>query len=251
MTNALTFEDSAPQWGCYLSDYLKTREGIHKTGEFIVHALDWAMPQFEGAALVFAGQARADLKGITSSLSIPEFFENVFQFAGRLNQTSYQVQVLPADYVDLTFDGLAVFNSGCDSALFLDSKKFIDLKGNTPLVEGFFWGSLLVMGGIDFYNQVGSVDSYQEKIKEETLPAHTSYYQRQADITNARVVKAVVTVAMAALALISFVYGNLAEGVMLLPTLFLGLSTAYVLLSIMIYFNERLAEESAPPGLKV
>lgn len=222
---------SASEFGNFL-----LTPGVKDVADFASAACEWASkisPSFAHPTV------RQDLDQISGGVNLIKVPHNTCVFLDQLFREKK---------VDVT-SGTAVICSGADSTLFLQARGIIHIGAKLiGAVHGVFWSSLLFLSGKEFYQKLGEIDHHQKQAEAATSSTHAAHYRRLADISKLEVVKNTALVGMAIIALTSLIFGNLVQGVLFLPTLFLGLSTIQVTLSIFLYFAKRQAEAAMLPS---
>jgi len=223
-------------------DALTTRVGAKDfLLETVLTGLDW-IPffNFSETTQLFSKQASRDLEPMKLGLAVPGFFYSLNAFRREYQNLKYSDD--PDIHGKLFNHAMVTVNAGSESAMFLDAIHLVELKEGLKAAKGLFWGSALLLDGVDFFRQIDHAKEYQ-KLKTKTKdPDVKSIYEHRIRLSYLKIVQAITTIAMASITLVAILFASLAQGILFSPIVFLCLATNWVVLNLVNYFYEKVIE---------
>lgn len=220
-------------WLDYVQDYCKDPSRMRDTADLTSHAIGWMnqMP-LSDATLSTANTIRDHAKKVSGGLSIPLLASTGIDFFKKGFNDS-----------EVAKRGLELIGRSADAALFLDSAKIVNLKGAALPVEGAMWGAGGLYDVWDLVQQVRDSEIHGANMEKATAPEAKDLHRSKRYLANLTIIKNVTSIALAVIAIISLIFGYMAMGVMIVPIVFLALSTLFVVLNIVTYFYGRMVED--------
>lgn len=180
----------------------------------------------------------ADLFGC--ALSIPSLFKNIndvrHSFADwRSEANDPSSEKSTEAFFKVVRESVKTVNTTGQAALCLNSANIIPLNGALSAVHGVFQASTIIADGWDLKDQIERVQNPESDLDKQ--------------YGMLMIAKDIASVVGAAILLVSIFFAALAEG---LVFVLLGLSTVYVVSSILAYITqEKIEDQKNPIGLKV
>lgn len=238
---------AAPQSGSSVIDFLRPSVITNETGkllssgpgvddclEAVINGLEW-MAHFGNESVE---DAKEDLEVINQGLAVPGFIGSVGnlkeKFSAWYNRDGKIINV---------FDGaLKTVNKGAKSSFFFDSINLISLKESMQVAKGIFWGSLFCMETISAVEQAQEARAHSDKAQGTTNRDKKGILEHRVQIAYLNVLKAVNSIALASIALVSILFASLAQGFIFSPVVFLSLTSTWLVLTFVTHFYEKLAD---------
>ena len=236
----------------YLKDFSSSPDGAKTTFEGVIAAIDWMnyFNFFKGDNKEIANKTGKTLDTVKSAFAVPAMFIHLNDV--RRNYQFYSETDDP-DASRLLFNSsMNLANAGGESAICAHSLG-ANLGRGLKAAKSIFWGSLFFLDLVEGYRQYGLIEELRGRMEKAKDAGIKSLIDHKLKLTYLNILKSVTTIAMAVIALTSIFFASIAQGFIFSPVVFLGLTTAWVVLAIITYFYERVIEdnEMAIPAGKV
>ena len=137
-----------------------------------------------------------------------------------------------------------IVNCSAEFTLFLHDAEILPLGEAVPATEGIFQVTSAISDGVDlFATQIYKIGKYQNKLEATQVEEEKSYFQQKIYRTIIQIAKDILSISLAALALVSLFFAALLEGVVFIPPLVLGLSALYIVAKVTSYFYQMILKE--------
>lgn len=137
---------------------------------------------------------------------------------------------------------LGIANAADTARLIHDSGIYVFKQGLNS-IKTAFWASLGIFDTVGIYTKAGEIQEYKAELAGfegfEGTEAE-GILQSRINLTYLQILQSVTLVAMAAISLVSLVFGSMAQGVLFSPVVMLGLSSSWLILNFVNCFYDRI-----------
>lgn len=127
-----------------------------------------------------------------------------------------------------------------DTARLIHDSGIYVFKQGLNSIKTAFWASLGIFDTVGIYTKAGELQEYKAELAEFEGTEAEGILQSRINLTYLQILQSVTLVAMAAISLVSLVFGSMAQGVLFSPVVMLGLSSSWLILNFVNYFYDRI-----------